>query len=430
MSDLAPLHRRLQRALVLATLLPACTATNDDAKTTKKADAKSEPNTSAKEPVVEPPTTAIAVVDDPPPEPIPTEMNFPPCPSGQWCGPKALVEPLRRTDLNTPIDDVEGCPGAIQGTNELDPSKFAEHPGLPLNGAMLANIDPVATKAKRAAGDAETCCYGWMELCPGGRPLLVEGLPLVAGLRSGSDWSAALPAFELESMPAELGTAIAEAWLRDGLTEHASITSFVRARAELAAIGAPEVLLAACDRAAADEVEHARLCFALAERYGAGSLAPRELPELAPRGGGPIAVALSTFVEGCVGETIAAACARRAASSTSNMVVRAVLERIADDESEHAALAWRTIAWLVEREGPRVLAAIAELADSIRAGSMRSDDPAEPAEPEAALLHAQGRLDRRELARVRAQVWRELIDPLLAQLAARPLARAEDQLRA
>ncbi|MFV8754420.1 hypothetical protein ACNOYE_28060 [Nannocystaceae bacterium ST9] len=418
MSDLAPLHRRLRRALVLATLLPACTSAGDESKTTKQADdAKKvdadgkQADADGKQPEPEPPTTAVKIDHDPPPP----EMNFPPCPSGNWCGPKALVEPLRRKDLAVPVEDVEGCPGAIQGNAEIDVAKFADHPGLPLNGAMISTIDPVATKAKRAAGEADTCCYAWMELCPGGRPLLVDGRPVFASLRSGSDWSAKLPATKVQP-PAALRSRIADEWLGDALAEHASIASFRRARAELVAIGAPEALISACERAAEDEVEHARLCFGLAERFSGRSLAPGELLQPAPRGGGPIAVALDTFVEGCVGETIAAACARRAATLADDPVVRGVLERIADDEGEHAALAWATIAWLVEREGPAIVAALRE-----RAELLRAEEPSPSTiEPDAIELQAQGRLDQHEIARVRAQAWRELIDPLLAELRPSP----------
>ncbi len=417
MSDLGPLHRRLRRALdissliVCASLVPACASKTDD--TSKGRDKQADQTdgntqTSAKPPeppLEDAPTTAV------PPDP---EIMLPSCPSGKWCGPKALIEPLRRSDLNTPIEDVEGCPGAIQGTNEIDESKFASHPGLPLHGGMVANIDPEATKAKRAGGEPDTCCYAWTELCPGGRPLLIDGRPRVASLRAGSEWSAELPELAgIAELPDQVRTRVAQAWLRDALTEHASIASFMRARAELAAIAAPSSLLDACERAAADEVEHARLCFGLAERVGGRSLAPGELLVPSPRGGGPLAVALDTFIEGCVGETVAAACARRAAALTSDPVVRGVLERIADDETEHAALAWRTIAWLVEREGTSISTALRERANELRPVEHDSLAP----DPDAALLHAQGRLDRRELSRTRARVWRELIDPLLGELA-------------
>jgi hypothetical protein len=92
-----------------------------------------------------------------------------------------------------------------------------------------------------------------------------------------------------------------------------------------------------------------------------------------------------------------------------------VLERIAHDETEHAALAWRTIAWISKREGRRsVLAAIVE-----RARELYPRPAAAPAEdPDAPLLLAHGRLDERTLVQAREQAWRELIEPLLAKLGA------------
>lgn len=95
-------------------------------------------------------------------------------------------------------------------------------------------------------------------------------------------------------------------------------------------------------------------------------------------------------------------------------MVRAVLERIADDETEHAALAWRTLAWLRERDGAGVIAAVAA-----RARELRPQPSVEPAaDPDVERLLAHGRLDARTLARTRAAAWREIVDPLLAELGA------------
>lgn len=421
MTDLAPLHRRLRRALdlssllVLGALVPACAGTQDGEPASQgktevaKTDAKTDANkTDAKT------DTKIT----PPPEPIPEPIevtSLPRCPTVDWCGSPPVIEVMGVPPdmINTVV--VDGCPSLVQRKEGLDPKLLAGQEPPPPDTTDIASYDAEGTKAKRAAGDAKACCYEWTIPCPGGRPLLIEGRPWVAGLRSGRAWSAELPqAPSTPALPEHVRERIADAWLRDALTEHASIASFARARAELAAISAPAELLGACERAAEDEVEHARLCFALAERLSGLALEPTPLPVVAPRGGDAIAVALDTFVEGCVGETIAAACARRAAASAADPVVRAVLERIAGDETEHAALAWRTIAWLARREGPRVLAAIVELADALRPEPIAEHDH----DPDAELLLAHGRLDRRTLAQTRALAWREIVDPLLAELGA------------
>jgi hypothetical protein len=51
--------------------------------------------------------------------------------------------------------------------------------------------------------------------------------------------------------------------------------------------------------------------------------------------------------EGCIGETRAAVEARAQLGLTSDVAVREVLATIAEDETRHAAPAWRTLAWLL-----------------------------------------------------------------------------------
>lgn len=443
MTDLAPLHLRLRRALDLSSLLvlgalaPACASTQEQDSTQSKTEVakpdatKTDPTKTKTDPDATNPDATNpdpdATKTDPKPEltitpthpqpelPRPDpDMNLPRCPTIEWCAPKPLAESMRPTDTGATITDVEGCPGSVH-REKLDPKKLAGNEPPPAGTMDWAGIAAEATKAKRTAGDGTSCCYEWTIPCPGGRPLLVDGRPWIAGLRAGRSWSAQLPeTTSTSALPDALRERIADAWLRDALTEHASIASFARAHAELEAIAAPAELLRACERAAEDEVEHARLCFALAERFSGQPLEPTALPSVAPRGGDAVAVALDTFVEGCVGETIAAACARRAAALATDPVVRAVLQRIADDETEHAALAWRTIAWLTKRDGLEVLESIAELAHELR--PQPSTEHAD--EPDAAQLHAHGRLDARTLAQTRALAWREIVDPLLVELGA------------
>jgi hypothetical protein len=58
---------------------------------------------------------------------------------------------------------------------------------------------------------------------------------------------------------------------------------------------------------------------------------------------------LETLVrEGCIGETLAALEAREGEARAVEPVLRRILGIIARDEFNHAALAWRTLAWLVD----------------------------------------------------------------------------------
>ncbi len=427
MSELASLHRRLRRAIVWAALLPACTSTSEP----KQPEPTPTPEPSPT-PTPEPtpidevaPTTAIVTPPDEvasttaiaPPDPFPR----PTCPNGEWCGTEALAKPLAHDDPGVAKRELGACPGMITAKIGVD-TTTSDYAGLMLGGNP-ATLDVAASEAKRAAGQADACCYDWFEHCPGGRPLLVAGRPVVADLQPGSSWSAELPSLTHLPTPA-LRERVADAWRRDGLTEHASITSFMRARAELLAIGAPHELLDGCERAAVDEVEHARLCLGLAAAISGAALEPGPLALPDPRGGGPIRVALDTFAEGCVSETIAAAGVRRAARLARDPVVRALLDRIADDEAEHAALAWSTLAWLLATRGPAERAAmlfrLLDLARALRPTELREDDR----EPERDAWLEQGRLDARVWARVEAETWSTLIDPLLADLCDSPQSTA------
>ena len=90
--------------------------------------------------------------------------------------------------------------------------------------------------------------------------------------------------------------------------EHASIASFNRFSLQLLAVGAPPELVEASQRAALDEIEHARIAFALASKYGTTPVGPSSL-DLAGDTLGQLdlaSVTASTVEEGCVGETLAA----------------------------------------------------------------------------------------------------------------------------
>jgi hypothetical protein len=172
-----------------------------------------------------------------------------------------------------------------------------------------------------------------------GRPWLIDGTPKTATLP---------------------GLASPQGWARDGLFEHASVASFARFVSELLALGAPPALIQAAQAAILDELEHARLCFELAAREH-GRLRPGPLPldpHSSARAGDPVALVLAVFEEGCLGESIAAVEAGLAAAEHEDADARRALERIAADERRHAALAWRTLRWLLDEFGAPVRAAL------------------------------------------------------------------------
>jgi hypothetical protein len=125
--------------------------------------------------------------------------------------------------------------------------------------------------------------------------------------------------------------------------EAASVTAFRILRDDLRACRAPKKLVHAAARAARDEIRHARSTGALARRFG-GTV---RRPSIAKRPSRSIeAMAIENAIEGCVRETFGALLATRQAELARDPVVRATMMRIARDETQHAALAWRIAGFL------------------------------------------------------------------------------------
>jgi hypothetical protein len=164
------------------------------------------------------------------------------------------------------------------------------------------------------------------------------------------------------------------------LNEHASIAAFNRFSLQLLQLGAPASLLADAQRATLDEIDHAQRCFALASRFAGRTIGPSSLEleglsfdEQLPQ------IVKGTLVEGCFGETLAALEAAEAARHAKDPQVRASLERIADDEARHAALAWRFIAWVLVAHDPSLRTLVTELFQELLA--RESDGPTQALTP-------------------------------------------------
>jgi hypothetical protein len=142
--------------------------------------------------------------------------------------------------------------------------------------------------------------------------------------------------------------AAAAHWTRVGQMEHASVAAFARFTLHLLALGAPPELVEASQQALGDETKHARLAFALASAYGRVRVGPGPLAIDGALDGFDVPTFVATLIrEGCIGETVAAMEAREALEDVRDPAVRAVLETIARDEVRHAALAWRTLRWVI-----------------------------------------------------------------------------------
>ena len=192
----------------------------------------------------------------------------------------------------------------------------------------------------------------------GGRPFVVDGTARQAGVVTRADWLERRLEGAADGKPEELRRLTA-AWLADAQAEHGSIASFARFTLHLLALGAPPDLVGDAQRAGSDEIEHAKLCFALASRYAGRSLGPGPLAlEGAVNGVSLAELAVATVREGCVGETMSAVLAGERLERARDAEVRAALDRIAADETRHAELAWRTVAWAIARGGEVVREAV------------------------------------------------------------------------
>jgi hypothetical protein len=186
---------------------------------------------------------------------------------------------------------------------------------------------------------------------PAGRPFLIAEEVRVAPPAARDDWRGG----SLESASAVLTEAerqaLANAWLANALMEHASIAAFARFTLELLAVGAPADLVRDSITAASDETRHAEQCFTLASHCAGEALGPGALAVDGALDGVSLEkLVVTAIAEGCVGETVAAIEAAEQLAHATDAAVREVLAGISEDETRHAELAWRFVAWALTRE--------------------------------------------------------------------------------
>lgn len=274
-------------------------------------------------------------------------LNMPSCPSGAFC-----VSERAKLDAESGAEAPYGkCAKAA-----LHPEDADAGPGRSRTGTFSA-ADTKAERTKTAAA----CCYRWVIPCPGGRVFRdATGTPSVARVVTRTDWSAQLGALATEDLSPEARAALAEHWTREAAFEHASIASFAQLTLDLLSVAAPPELLAATQRATLDEIEHARITFAIAAAYGGGAVGPAALAALPGACRSLSALAKRTFIDACVGESVASAALAEDARAATDPVLRDRLATMAADEERHAELAWRIVAWALSSGDPEVARALGE----------------------------------------------------------------------
>jgi hypothetical protein len=268
---------------------------------------------------------------------------------------------------------------------------------------------------------ANACCWQVSGDCFVGRPFLVDGRALVAPLLGDGTWSlaertpASLEAFAADLDPATRA-AIADVWSRDGLSEHASVASFARFILELLALGAPADLVTRAQRALAEEITHAERSFTLATLYAGAPRGPGAL-DVSGALAQPMslaAFAARTAAEGCIAETVAALQLRAAADAAREPALGALLQETAEEESDHAVLAWRAVRWAIEEGGAPVRQAVSAV--FARASPHVGFGPCADDAMDEALLRAHGVLSRRERHDLAVAALGSVIAPAAEQL--------------
>jgi len=270
------------------------------------------------------------------------------------------------------------------------------------------------------------CCYDvTVEIvCIPGRALRGDEGPVVAPFEAARrGWSEASIAPDLAGLSPEVREVLAARWIRDGLFEHASVASFSRLSLSLLANGAGEELVRAAHEAALDEVRHARLSLSLAAAYRGAPVAPQALAGATslPMEEGLGALAVSTMIEGAIGETMAAVLAAEQAERASDPAVRRVLQGIAEDEARHAELAFRVIAFAIAAGGEAVREAVWGAM-----GEARGYLPVPPPEPaiQAAIAEAHGHVPPAVAREAFVRAMDEVVLPLVRALSSAPAPSA------
>lgn len=212
-----------------------------------------------------------------------------------------------------------------------------------------------------------------------GRPLTLDGHAARAPVVRRTDWQRDLRP-QLHDLSPDTRAELATRWQAEAQLEHASVASFSRFALELMALGAPPSLIEAAHAAAIDEVRHAELAFALASAYAGHPLGPGplDLPSALPLTTELVALTVATFHEACVNETVAAVLAAERRDRATDPAVRRTLATVAEDESRHAELGWRFLAWALQKS-EAVHEALAAEADRLAgAAAPMGEDPLAP----------------------------------------------------
>lgn len=271
------------------------------------------------------------------------------------------------------------------------------------------------------------CCYPAALDCGGtgsgkftdcgcyGRPLVVAEAVVATRHVARGDWGDGALRPAVASLDPVRRAALTRFWLDNARSEHSAVAGFAKLVLDLLAVGAPAELVHRAQIGLADELRHARACWALASAYDGRAWGPDGLASPPLPLAGVVELAVATAREGCVGETIAAHLAAVMAERASDPAVVAVLRDIAREEAEHAELSWAVLQWCLAQGGDDVRDAVAAVfaeAPRIPADGVGRDP----------LLEAHGLLADDEKAAICTAAHREVVGALAGAVLSRAAA--------
>lgn len=241
---------------------------------------------------------------------------------------------------------------------------------------------------------------GWGDA---GRPFVGPEGARYAAVRQAVGWCAPQSVGVIPE-DARITERVAQAWIRNGQAEHASVASFSRFVLELMSLGAPAELVTRATRAQADEIRHARDAFGVASTFLGAPVAPGPLAIDGSLDRTREQVLVSAILEGCINETVCAVQVQEAARRAVDPALSELLAATAADELRHAELSWAFVRWMLEQHPDLV-----EVARETFAGFDSGAAPA--ADEDAAALAAHGILSDRDLHAVAVDVVARVIVP-------------------
>ena len=212
-------------------------------------------------------------------------------------------------------------------------------------------------------------------------PLLVEK----CDNKMRVEWSSAV-SIELDEIITSNATKVNQTmmlgneWTQRALGEHSSIASFSAFSIALMTNGAPSSLVEDSLKAGIDEIRHARVSFDIASKLLGEYIVPSSLPESHHLFNHDLTkLALAVAREGCVDETLSAFAGAFEVGEMKNGnpkyygidlelvdFIAAELQLITLDETNHSALAWRTLNWICSIDYDACLAVEEEVFDSAK----------------------------------------------------------------